>query len=152
MVGSAKNDRFYPDFAGVAKSYNFYPVPPQNATDGIVQVALGLGKTVVDGGNSVRFCPKFPDTFFSFSTKRPSGMRNYALDLDLVVEGKEYSILMNAFSSIPCHRTRSDSFTSVRPTRRRMTVTTVYPRRQTSRHVCSDSKHKIIPCRIFNSS
>jgi len=85
MVGAARNNRFYPDFAGVAKSYNFYPVPPQNATDGIVQVALGLGKTVVDGGNSVRFCPKYPRHLIQFFSTRET-IRNaqqefQALDL-----------------------------------------------------------------------
>lgn len=70
MVGSSHHDRFYPEFAGVAKSYNFYPVPPQKSEDGIVQVALGLGKTVVDGGTTVRFCPKFPRHLLQFfSTK-----------------------------------------------------------------------------------
>jgi len=86
MVGAARNNRFYPDFAGVAKSYNFYPVPPQNATDGIVQVALGLGKTVVDGGNSVRFCPKYPRHLMQFfSTKetiRNAQQEFLALDLN----------------------------------------------------------------------
>jgi CheY-like chemotaxis protein len=66
MVGARHHDRFYPAFAGVAKSYNFYPVPPQKSTDGIVQVALGLGKTVVDGGNSVRFSPKYPRHLLQF--------------------------------------------------------------------------------------
>lgn len=85
MVGAARNTRFYPDFAGVAKSYNFYPVPPQTATDGIVQVALGLGKTVVDGGNSVRFCPKYPRHLMQFFSPRET-IRNaqqefIALDL-----------------------------------------------------------------------
>ena len=56
MLGTAHGDRFYPDFAGVAKSYNFYPLPPATADDGIVSVALGLGKMVVDGGNTIRFC------------------------------------------------------------------------------------------------
>ncbi|HMK39378.1 MAG TPA: PEP/pyruvate-binding domain-containing protein, partial [Bacteroidota bacterium] len=66
MVGARHKDRFYPAFAGVAKSYNFYPVPPQKSTDGIVQVALGLGKTVVDGGNAVRFSPKYPRHLLQF--------------------------------------------------------------------------------------
>jgi CheY-like chemotaxis protein len=66
MVGARHHDRFYPAFAGVAKSYNFYPVPPQKSTDGIVQVALGLGKTVVDGGNSVRFSPRYPRHLLQF--------------------------------------------------------------------------------------
>lgn len=85
MVGATRNSRFYPDFAGVAKSYNFYPVPPQNSTDGIVQVALGLGKTVVDGGNSVRFCPKYPrhlmQFFSTLETIRNAQQEFLALDL-----------------------------------------------------------------------
>src|SRR5690606_11009329 len=52
LVGAKRQERFYPDFAGVAKSYNFSPIAPQKSNDGIAQVALGLGKTVVDGGNS----------------------------------------------------------------------------------------------------
>ncbi len=60
MVGEEHKGRFYPDFSGVAKSYNFYPVPPQQQQDGIVLTALGLGKMVVDGGETVRFCAKYP--------------------------------------------------------------------------------------------
>jgi CheY-like chemotaxis protein len=70
IVGATRGSRFYPDFAGVAKSYNFYPVPPQTATDGIAQVALGLGKTVVDGRNCVRFCPKYPRHLMQFFSTR----------------------------------------------------------------------------------
>ena len=66
MVGEAYGNRFYPDVSGVAKSYNFYPMPPQSPSDGIVSVALGLGKTVVDGGNTVRFCPKYPTDLIQF--------------------------------------------------------------------------------------
>jgi CheY-like chemotaxis protein len=86
MVGSTRNGRYYPEFAGVAKSYNFYPVPPQKPTDGIVLVALGLGQTVVEGGNTVRFCPKYPKHLLQFfSTKetlRNAQQEFYALDLD----------------------------------------------------------------------
>jgi len=70
LVGAPHEERFYPDFSGVAKSFNFYPVPPQKSTDGIALAALGLGKTVVDGGNCVRFCPKYPRHLLQFfSTK-----------------------------------------------------------------------------------
>lgn len=86
MVGTARNGRYYPEFAGVAKSYNFYPVPPQSPGDGIVLVGLGLGKTVVDGGNTVRFCPKFPRhmlQFFSAKETLKNAQQNfYALSLD----------------------------------------------------------------------
>jgi len=85
MVGASRNTRFYPDFAGVAKSYNFYPVPPQTATDGIVQVVLGLGRMVVDGGNTVRFCPRYPRHLMQFfstrETIRSAQQEFLALDL-----------------------------------------------------------------------
>ena len=72
MVGRAHEHRFYPDFAGVAKSYNFYPLPPQKPSDGIVSVGLGLGKWVVDGGNTVRFCAKYPTDLIQFYSAEES--------------------------------------------------------------------------------
>ncbi|WKZ68252.1 MAG: PEP/pyruvate-binding domain-containing protein [Melioribacteraceae bacterium] len=72
MVGNTHQNRFYPDFSGVAKSYNFYPIAPQKSTDGIISVALGLGKTVVDGGNTVRFCPKYPTDLIQFYSVKES--------------------------------------------------------------------------------
>ena len=59
VVGSLYRDCFYPDFSGVARSYNYYPVGQAKPEDGVVNVALGLGKTVVDGGVSLRFTPAF---------------------------------------------------------------------------------------------
>ena len=70
IVGTHHGDRFYPDIAGVAKSYNYYPVAPQKRSDGIAMAALGLGKMVVDGGNSVRFCPKYPRHLAQASSAR----------------------------------------------------------------------------------
>jgi CheY-like chemotaxis protein len=60
LAGSAHGTRFYPDFAGVARSHNYYPAPDTAATDGLVAVALGLGRTVVEGGCCVRFSPRHP--------------------------------------------------------------------------------------------
>lgn len=86
LVGIAHENRFYPDFAGVARSYNFYPIPPAKNADGIVSVALGLGKTVVDGGNAVRFCPRYPTDLIQFysteETLNNSQRLFYALQLD----------------------------------------------------------------------
>ncbi len=85
MVGAQHGKRFYPDFSGVAKSYNYYPVPPQKPIDGIVSVALGLGKTIVDGGVTVRFCPRYPDHLLQFFSTNEALHNNqnqfYALDL-----------------------------------------------------------------------
>jgi CheY-like chemotaxis protein len=59
VVGTLHRDCFYPDFSGVARSYNYYPVGQAKPEDGVVNVALGLGKTVVDGGISLRFTPAY---------------------------------------------------------------------------------------------
>lgn len=75
MVGRNHAERFYPDFAGVAKSYNFYPIPPQKPNDGIVHVAVGLGYTVVEGWNSIQFCPRYPRHLPQFSKTRDT-LRN----------------------------------------------------------------------------
>ncbi|MFQ5650516.1 MAG: PEP/pyruvate-binding domain-containing protein [bacterium] len=86
MVGGPHGDYFYPDFAGVAKSYNFYPVAPQVSKDGLVSVALGLGKTVVDGGVCVKFCPRYPQLLPQFNSIRETLNNNqqqfYALNLN----------------------------------------------------------------------
>jgi CheY-like chemotaxis protein len=88
MVGSKHENRYYPNFSGVAKSYNFYPLPPQKSTDGIVSIALGLGKWVVDGGLTVRFCPKYPNDLIQFYSSKNaldnSQRQFYALRLDEV--------------------------------------------------------------------
>ncbi|HSW55970.1 MAG TPA: DUF5752 family protein [Ignavibacteriaceae bacterium] len=86
LVGSDHKGKFYPDFAGVGKSFNFYPVPPQKSDDGIALVALGLGKTVVEGGNTVRFCPRFPKHLLQFFSTKETLMHAqqdfFALDLN----------------------------------------------------------------------
>ncbi len=68
VVGSKKGNRYYPCFSGVAKSYNFYPSENIEADDGIVNVALGLGRTVAEGRASIRFCPKYPQHLMQFSS------------------------------------------------------------------------------------
>ncbi|HHQ48988.1 MAG TPA: histidine kinase, partial [Acidobacteria bacterium] len=60
VVGNRRGDRFYPTFSGVASSYNFYPFRDMEPEDGVALVALGLGKSVVDGFEALRFCPSYP--------------------------------------------------------------------------------------------
>ena len=60
VVGLRRGDRFYPDMAGVARSYNFYALDPTRPEDGVVNVALGLGKTIVEGGFVWNFSPAYP--------------------------------------------------------------------------------------------
>ena len=68
VVGRAHDSRFYPDFSGVVRSHNFYPVSPMTFADGIAAVALGLGRTVVDGGKCLSFCPRYPRNLLQFSS------------------------------------------------------------------------------------
>ena len=68
VVGTAHGPRFYPDFSGVVRSHNFYPVEPMTFADGIAAVALGLGRTVVDGGKCLSFCPRYPRNLLQFSS------------------------------------------------------------------------------------
>ena len=61
VVGHRQNERFYPILSGVARSYNFYPMGRANPEDGVVNLALGLGKTIVDGGISWAYSPAYPN-------------------------------------------------------------------------------------------
>jgi hypothetical protein len=60
VVGRRHGDRFYPDLSGIARSYNFYAAPPAVPEQGVVNLALGLGKTIVDGGVSWTYSPAYP--------------------------------------------------------------------------------------------
>jgi hypothetical protein len=60
VVGSRHADRFYPNVSGIAKSYNFYPMSGSKPEDGMASLALGLGKTIVDGGLCWTYSPAYP--------------------------------------------------------------------------------------------
>jgi DNA-binding response OmpR family regulator len=85
VVGSQYNSHFYPTMSGVARSLNFYPIGNEKAEDGIVNLALGLGKYIVDGGVTLRFSPRHPHNILQMSTMefalRETQTRFYALDL-----------------------------------------------------------------------
>ena len=86
VCGSAYGNRFYPTISGVARSVNFYPIEPEQPEDGIANVALGLGKYIVDGGNTLRFSPKYPKKILQLAspdmTLRETQQNFYALDLN----------------------------------------------------------------------
>ena len=60
VVGQRAGDRYYPCVSGVARSHNYYPTGHARPDDGVVTLALGLGKTIVDGGLSWSYSPAFP--------------------------------------------------------------------------------------------
>ena len=68
LTGGAYGDYFYPAVSGVAQSHNFYPVGAMRPADGIAHIALGLGKTVVEGEKTLRFAPRHPHILTQFSS------------------------------------------------------------------------------------
>lgn len=60
VVGLRHGDRFYPNVSGVARSYNFYSFGHAKPEQGVMSLALGLGKTIVDGGRCWTYCPAYP--------------------------------------------------------------------------------------------
>ncbi|MDE7402786.1 MAG: phosphoenolpyruvate synthase [Muribaculaceae bacterium] len=68
MVGEDHNGMFYPSFAGVGRSLNYYPTGDEKSEEGVVEVAAGLGSYIVDGGKALRFSPAHPDKVLQTST------------------------------------------------------------------------------------
>lgn len=94
VVGNQYGDRYYPSMSGVARSLNYYPIGDEKAEEGTVNLALGLGKYIVDGGMTLRFSPYHPNQVLQTSEMeialKETQTRFYALDLKNV--GHEFSI------------------------------------------------------------
>jgi CheY-like chemotaxis protein len=86
VSGRSYGNKFYPTISGVARSVNFYPIEPEKYEDGVANIAFGLGKTIVEGGISLRFSPRYPKQNLQLSslelTLRDSQKMFYSLDLD----------------------------------------------------------------------
>ena len=68
VAGEWHGDYYYPSFSGVGRSINYYPVGEEKAEEGVAEVAVGLGKYIVDGGMALRFSPKHPEHVLQTST------------------------------------------------------------------------------------
>jgi len=68
VCGTRHGDIYYPTLSGVARSINYYPIGSEKAVDGIVNMAFGLGKLIVEGGLSLRFSPKYPKKILQLSS------------------------------------------------------------------------------------
>lgn len=87
VVGKTYDGKYvYPTLSGVGRSINFYPIPPERPEDSVVTIAYGLGKYIVDGGQALRFCPKYPKKVLQLSTPefalRDTQKYIFALDLN----------------------------------------------------------------------
>ncbi len=94
VVGRQYGDRYYPSMSGVGRSLNYYPIGDELAEEGIVSLALGLGKYIVDGGQTLRICPHHPGKVLQMSDTemalRETQTRFYALDLKNM--GENFSV------------------------------------------------------------
>jgi len=94
VVGNQYGDRYYPSMSGVARSLNYYPIGDEKPEEGTVNIALGLGKYIVDGGMTLRFCPYHPSKVLQTSeveiALKETQTRFYALDLRNM--GQDFSI------------------------------------------------------------
>ena len=86
VIGKQYKDVYYPNISGVARSINFYPIGNEKASEGIANIALGLGEIIVGGGQTLRFSPYHPKKVLQLSspgsTQRDTQQHFYGLDLD----------------------------------------------------------------------
>lgn len=68
VAGETHDDYYYPSFAGVGRSINYYPIGSEVPEEGVAEVAVGLGKYIVDGQRALRFSPSHPDSVLQTST------------------------------------------------------------------------------------
>ncbi len=109
VVGNQYGERYYPSMSGVARSLNYYPLGDEKAEEGIVNLALGLGKYIVDGGLTLRFSPYHPNKILQTSeldiALRETQTRFYALDLRNA--GHDFSI-DDGFNLLKLHVKEAD--------------------------------------------
>lgn len=95
VVGEDHNGLYYPGFSGVGRSLNYYPLNDEVAEDGVAEVAVGLGKYIVDGGMALRFSPKHPGKVLQTSTLqlalRDTQTQLYALPTD-GADSREFAV------------------------------------------------------------
>lgn len=94
VVGNQYGDRYYPSMSGVARSLNYYPIGDEKPEEGVVNIALGLGKYIVDGGMTLRFSPHHPHQVLQTSelklALKETQTSFYALDLQNI--GTDFSM------------------------------------------------------------
>lgn len=94
VVGKQYDGRYYPNISGVLRSLNYYPIGDERAEDGIASLALGLGKYIVDGGQTLRVSPYHPHQVLQTSeletALRETQTRFYALDTQHV--GNDFKV------------------------------------------------------------
>ncbi|MCH5327633.1 MAG: phosphoenolpyruvate synthase [Coprobacter sp.] len=141
VIGTAYNDRYYPSFSGVGRSLNYYPINDEKAEDGVVDLAVGLGKYIVDGGRSLRFSPRHPRNVLQTSTLdlalSDTQTRFYALDLKNMAQ-QDFSV-DDSFNLLKLHIREAEKDDSLR-----LMVSTFDPYDQMMRDGYYDGGRKVV--------
>ncbi|MCH5222032.1 MAG: phosphoenolpyruvate synthase [Muribaculaceae bacterium] len=96
VIGDDRNGYYFPSFSGVGRSLNYYPLGDEQPEDGVVEIAIGLGKYIVDGGRGLRFSPRHAEHALQTSTLdlalrdtqttlfalKPDQSRNFTIEVD----------------------------------------------------------------------
>lgn len=94
VIGQEVDGLYFPSFSGVGRSLNYYPIGHEKPEDGVAEIAIGLGKYIVDGGMGLRFCPRHPESVLQTSelnlALRDTQTRMYALDMKAI--NKDFKI------------------------------------------------------------
>ncbi len=140
VVGTQYDDRYYPSFSGVGRSLNYYPINDEKAEDGVVDLAIGLGKYIVDGGRSLRFSPKHPRNVLQTRTLdlalSDTQTRFYALDLKNMQESFSVD---DSFNLLKLHMREAEKDGSLR-----LMVSTFDPYDQIMRDGYYDGGRKVV--------
>jgi CheY-like chemotaxis protein len=111
IVGQKFGDKYYPIISGVAQSYNYYPISHMEPEDGVVQLALGFGYTIVEGAHTHKFSPKYPDMNppYSSAVEWMKNSQNYFYALNLAdpsiktVKDEKFSLMKLNLSDAEAH-------------------------------------------------
>ncbi len=97
VVGKQYDDVYYPTLSGVARSLNYYPIGDEKASEGVVQIGMGLGEYIVQGGQGIRFSPYHPKKILQLSNPQVAQRESqkYFIALDMNPEAFRTSLNEN---------------------------------------------------------
>jgi hypothetical protein len=111
IVGNDYDNVFYPHFSGVAESYNYYPISKMKPSEGIAVVGVGLGKYVIEGEKTYRFCPKYPKIELTDPETLVNNSQDFLYVINLekrdvnLMEGEDSTLLKVNINDIVKHET-----------------------------------------------
>ena len=95
LIGSQYDDVYYPNISGVARSINFYPIGEEKSSEGIANIALGLGEIIVEGGRTLRFSPYHPKKILQLTSTTTALKETQKIFYGLDIDPDSYQVSTN---------------------------------------------------------